>query len=43
MISNVVAHHQSNDAITLAEDYNEKKIDGVLACLWRWTRAQRVQ
>jgi phage terminase large subunit-like protein len=43
MISNVVAHHHSNDAITPRKESSEKKIDGVLAVLMALDRALRAQ
>jgi phage terminase large subunit-like protein len=43
MISNVVAHHHSNEAITPRKESSEKKIDGVLAILMALDRAQRAQ
>lgn len=43
MISNVVAHHHPNDAITPRKESSEKKIDGVLALLMALDRAQRAQ
>jgi phage terminase large subunit-like protein len=43
MISNVVAHHHSNDTITPRKESGEKKIDGVLAILMALDRALRAQ
>jgi phage terminase large subunit-like protein len=41
MMSNVVAHHHSNEAITPRKESSEKKIDGVLALLMALDRAVR--
>jgi phage terminase large subunit-like protein len=41
MISNVVAHHHSNDAIAPRKESTEKKIDGLLALLMALDRARR--
>jgi phage terminase large subunit-like protein len=42
MMSNVVAHHYPNDAVTPRKESTEKKIDGVLALLMALDRAQRM-